>query len=321
MKLSIVIVSWNVKDILSDCLNSIVRHPVAFPYEIIVVDNASTDGTVGDIKKNYPMAHIIENSENQGFAKANNQGASLAEGEYLFFLNPDTILLDAAVNNLVDFMDRNPDIAMSGPRILNEDKTVQTSVRNFPSFRGAFYRYTILKYMGLFKSHFEKWHNRGFDYNKQADIEQLIGAAMLIRKNMFEQTGRFDERFFMYYEEVDLCRRLKDAGLRVVYYPGARLIHLGGKSAKQIPASARFMMLRSLLLYFHKSTPPASYMPLSILFKIGVLSRQLYELIVFFVGLQICRLTANTQRAAKCSVRYKSALDFLLKFYLKFLFY
>jgi GT2 family glycosyltransferase len=320
MKLSIIIVSWNVKDILSDCLNSILRNAAAFPYEIIVVDNAGMDGTADHIKKKYPTVRVIENSENQGFARANNQGASLAEGEYLFFLNPDTILLDNAINNLVAFMEGSPDIAMSGPRILNEDKTVQTSVRNFPSFRGAFYRYTILKYLGLFKSHFEKWHNRGFDYDKQADIEQLIGAAMLIRKKTFEQVGRFDERFFMYYEEVDLCRRLKDAGLRVVYYPGSQLIHLGGKSAKQIPASARFMMLRSLLLYFRKSTPAASYIPLSILFKIGVLSRQLYELIVFFVGFQICRLTANTQRAAKCSVRYKSASDFLLKFYLKFLF-
>jgi GT2 family glycosyltransferase len=319
MKLSIIIVSWNVMDILSDCLDSIIRRPVAFSYEIIVVDNASTDGTADHIKKKFQTVRVVENSENQGFAQANNQGASRAGGEYLFFLNPDTILLDEAIRNLVDFMDRNPDIAMSGPRILNEDKTLQASVRNFPSWPGAFYRYTILKYMGLFKSHFEKWHNRGFDYDKQADIEQLIGAAMLIRKVTFEQVGRFDERFFMYYEEVDLCRRLKDAGLRVVYYPGARMIHLGGKSAKQIPARTRFVMLRSLLLYFQKSTPAASYVPLSILFKTGVLSRQLYELIVFFIGFQICRLTANTQRAAKCAVRYKAASEFLLKFYLKFL--
>lgn len=320
MKLSIIIVSWNVKDILSDCLDSVLRSSVAFPYEIIVVDNASTDGTADHIKKKFQTVRVIENSENHGFAWANNQGALPAGGEYLFFLNPDTVLFDNTLNNLIDFMDRNPDVAMSGPCILNEDKTVQTSVRNFPSFRGAFYRYTILKYLGLFKSHFEKWHNRGFDYDKQADSEQLIGAAMLIRKKVFEQVGRFDERFFMYYEEVDLCRRLKNKRFRVVYYPGSQLIHLGGKSAKQIPAKTRFMMLRSLLLYFHKNSSTLSYIPLSVLFKIGVLSRQLYELIVFFVGFQACRLTANTPRAAKCSVRYKSASDFLLKYYLKFLF-
>jgi GT2 family glycosyltransferase len=320
MKLSIIIVSWNVKDILSDCLHSILRDAAAFPCEIIIVDNASTDGTANHIKMKFPTVRVIENHENQGYAQANNQGTSLAAGQYLFFLNPDTVLFGDTLSKLVDFMDCNPDIAMCGPRILNEDKTLQTSVRNFPSFRGAFYRYTILKYLGLFKSHFEKWHNRGFDYDKQADIEQLIGAAMLIRKKEFEQVGRFDERFFMYYEEVDLCRRLRNGGFRVVYYPGAQLIHLGGKSAKQIPARSRFMMLRSLLLYFRKNSSLLSYIPLSVMFKVGVLSRQLYELIVFFVGFQVCRLTANSQRAAKCSVRYKSASDFLFRFYLKFLF-
>jgi hypothetical protein len=319
MKLSIIIVSWNVKDILSDCLDSILRNTAAFPYEIIVVDNAGTDGTADHIKNKFPTVCVIENSENRGFAQANNQGASLAGGQYLFFLNPDTVLLDDTLNRLVDFMDRNPDIAMSGPRILNDDRTLQASVRNFPSWRGAFYRYTIFKYLGLFKSHFEKWHNRGFDYDRQADIEQLIGAAMVIRKEIFEQVGRFDERFFMYYEEVDLCRRLKDGGFRVVYYPVAQLVHLGGKSAKQIPAKTRFMMFQSLLLYFHKNMPGYSYLPLSILFKIGVLSRQVYELTVFFIAFQICRLSANSKRADKCSLRYKSASDFLTKYYLKFL--
>ena len=320
MKLSIIIVSWNVKDILSDCLDSVLRSSVAFPYEIIVVDNAGTDGTADHIKKKFPAVRLIENSKNQGFARANNQGASLADGQYLLFLNPDTILLDDTLNKLVDFMDCNPDIAMCGPRILNSDGTLQKSVRNFPSWRGAFYRYTILKYLGLFKSHFEKWHNRGFDYGKQEDVAQLIGAAMLIRRDVFEQTGCFDQRYFMYYEEVDLCRRLTDNGFRIVYYPRVEIVHLGGKSTGQVPAATRFMNLRSLLLYFRKYSSILSYAPLSILFKIGVLSRQLYELFVFFAGFQICRLTANSKRAAKCSIRYKSALDFLLKFYLKFLF-
>jgi hypothetical protein len=320
MKLSIIIVSWNVKDILSDCLDSILRSASAFQYEIIVVDNAGTDGTADHIKKNFPAIRVIENSENRGFAAACNQGTSLAAGQYLFFLNPDTVLLDDTLNKLVDFMESNPDIALCGPRILNRDKTLQASVRNFPSWRGAFYRYTILKYLGLFKSHFEKWHNRGFDYDKQADIEQLIGAAMIIRKETFERVGRFDERYFMYYEEVDFCKRLKDRGLRVVYYPDSRLIHLGGKSAKQIPAKTRFMMFQSLLLYLRKHETKYSYALLSILFKIGLLSRQLYELIVFFIAFQMCRLSANTKRATKCSVRYKSASEFLLKYYLKFLF-
>jgi GT2 family glycosyltransferase len=320
MKLSIIIVSWNVKDILSDCLDSIFRSAAAFQYEIIVVDNAGTDGTADHIKKNFPAIRVIENSENRGFAAACNQGTSLAAGQYLFFLNPDTVLLDDTLNKLVDFMESNPDIALCGPRILNQDNTLQASVRNFPSWRGAFYRYTIFKYLGLFKSHFEKWHNRGFDYDKQADIEQLIGAAILIRKDVYEQIGGFDERYFVYYEEVDLCRHLKDIGLRAVYYPGAQLIHLGDRSAGQIPPKIRFMRLRSLLLYFRKNTPLFFYIPLSLIFKVGVLSRQLYEIVIYFVCFQVCRLFANTKRADKCYLKYKAAWDFLRRFYLKFLF-
>lgn len=143
---------------------------------------------------------------------------------------------------------------------------------------------------------------------------------MLIRKDVFEKAGRFDERYFMYYEEVDLCRRLKTSGYRVVYYPESKLIHLGGKSAKQIPAKTRFMMLQSLLLYFRKNSSPFSYFVLSILFKIGILSRQLYELIVFFAAFLMYRMIAKTQQAIKCSIRYKAALDFLLKYYIPFLF-
>lgn len=320
MKLSIVIVSWNVKDILCQCLDSIVRSSVAFPYEIIVVDNASKDDTAACVARKYPSVKLIHNEENHGFATANNQGAAVAGGQYLLILNPDTVLFEDTLGSMVHFMDANPDIAMCGPHILNDDMSQQKSVRNFPSWRGAFYRYTILKYLGLFKPHFERWHNRRFDYNRQADIEQLIGAAMLIRRDVFEKMGRFDERYFMYYEEVDLCQRLRNNGYRVVYYPEARLVHLGGKSAKQIPARTRLMMLQSLLLYFRKNSSSFAFFVLSILFKIGILSRQLYELTVFFLGFLMYWIAGNTQQAVKCSVRYKAARDFLVKFYIPFLF-
>lgn len=320
MKLSIIIVAWNVRDVLSDCLNSITQSLAAFPYEIIVVDNASTDGTADHIKNKFPAVRLVENKANQGFAAANNQGAAIANGQYLLILNPDTILFDHTLSKMVDFMDSNPAIAMCGPHILNEDKSLQKSVRNFPSWRGAFYRYTVLKYMGLFKSHFTRWHNRQFDYDKQADVEQIIGAAMLIRKEIFEKIGRFDERFFMYYEEVDLCKRLKDCGFRVVYCPDIQLIHLGGKSAKQIPAKTRYMSLQSLLRYFKRHSSYFAYCVLSMLLKLGVLSRQLYEMIVFFVGFLFCRLFENRKKAADFELKYRAAAEFLSKYYLKFLF-
>jgi GT2 family glycosyltransferase len=284
-----------------------------------VVDNASADGTVELIKSSYPFVKLIKNTDNKGFASANNQGAAVSTGEYLLFLNPDTIVLPDSLNKLVEFLDDNPDVSMCGPRMLNEDKTLRASVRNFPSFRGVLYRYTILKYLGLFKSNFEKWHHRNFDYEKQSDIEQLVGAAMLIRKKVFEQIGGFDERFFMYYEEVDLCYRLKSKGHRIVYYPKSEIIHLGGKSTDQIPAKTRFIMLRSLLLYFRKHYSRISFAMLSLLFKLGVLSRQIYELLVYYIGYRVCRITNNNARAQKNYLRYKSAKDFLNSFYIKFL--
>jgi len=319
MKLSIIIVSWNVKNELLNCIRSIENNRPKCRYEIIVVDNASNDGTAEFIESSYPFIKLIKNTDNKGFASANNQGAANCLGEYLLFLNPDTIVLPGSLNRLVEFLDGNPDVCMCGPRILNEDKTLRASIRNFPSFRGVLYRYTILKYLGLFKSNFEKWHNRDFDYEKQADIEQLVGAVMLIRKSVFEHIGCFDERFFMYYEEVDLCYRLKSKGHRTVYYPDSEIIHLGGKSTDQIPAKTRFIMLRSLLLYFRKHSPHISFVMLSLLFKVGVLSRQTYELLVYYIGYQVCRITNNSSRAQKNYLRYKSARDFLNSFYIEFL--
>ncbi len=320
MKLSIIIVSWNVKAILSNCIESIIHSPPSFPYEIIVIDNASTDETVEFIESHYPFVKTAKNTENKGFASANNQGATISRGEYLFFLNPDTIILPDALDKLVCYLDYHSDVAMCGPLILNKDETLQTSVRNLPSFRGALYRYTILKYLGLFKSHFETWHNRNFDYTNEADVKQIIGAALLIRRSAFEKIGGFDERFFMYYEEVDLCRRLATDNARIVYFPQAKIIHLKGGSAKQIPARIRFMMLRSLLLYFQKHSASFAFIPFSIVFKCGVLSRQLYELVVFFCGYWFCRLTHNSTRANKNKIRYKTALNFIVNFYFKFLF-
>lgn len=319
MDVSIVIVSWNVKSYLIDCIASILRHPAACTSEIIVVDNASTDGTAAAVNEQFPSVRVMANAGNTGFARANNQGAAAAAGEYLFILNPDTLLLPDTLTALVAFMNRNPDIAMCGPRVLNDDRTIQRSVRGFPTWSAAFGRYTFLKYLGLFKGSLERWRCRRFDYAAQADVEQLIGAALLIRRTVFERLGGFDERFFMYYEEVDLCRRLNEQGLRVVYTPCAEMIHLGGKSAKQVPAKKRFMTLESLLLYLRKHTAPGRAKTLSILFKLGVLLLQVYELTVFWIAHAFCRMTGNAARASKCAVRYKAAGEFLATYYLKFL--
>lgn len=319
MKVSVVIVSWNVKTFLVDCIESIIKYPSLFDDEIIVVDNASTDGTVEAVIERFPEVRLIANTDNTGFAQANNQGAAVARGEYLFIVNPDTLLLPNTLNELVKFMDCNPDIAICGPHVLNEDRTTQRSVRGLPTWGMAFSRHTPLGTLGLFRKSLRTWRCRDFNYHQQADVEQLIGAALLVRRNIFERVCGFDERFFMYYEEVDLCKRIKEEGGRIVYNPSAELIHLGGQSSKQIQARKRFMMLNSLVLYLQKHTPGFQSRVLSGLFKAGVLLQYLFEWIGYYAGYRFSIMLNKNKRTSKCAVRYKAAHEFLSVYYLKFL--
>lgn len=218
MKVSFIIVSWNVKNDLYNCLKSIFNNKLQFPFEVIVVDNASTDGTAPFITANFPEVIFISNNQNRGFAAANNQGIKKAAGDFIFLLNPDTIISSGQTEILVNYLKQHCDIGAVGPLLLNIDGSSQESVRRFPTFRGALYRHTVLRYFRLFKGDYRKWIIKGFDYKKQIDVEQLMGAAILIRREVLEKIGTFDERYFMYYEEVDLCYRIKQAGWRIVFF-------------------------------------------------------------------------------------------------------
>ncbi|MCB1614661.1 MAG: glycosyltransferase family 2 protein [Pseudomonadales bacterium] len=319
MKLSIIIVSWNVKDHVNDCINSIKKYPSKYTFEIIVVDNHSADGTVELLQQHHPEIKIIANQENHGFGRANNQGAKIAEGEYLFILNPDTLFLEGTINKLIDFMDSHPDIAMCGPKVMNENGSVQRSVRHFQTWKAAFCRYSILKHFGIFKSDLNHWRWRDFNYEQQGDVEQLIGAALLIKKKTFDFFGGFDERFFMYYEEVDLCYRIHLNGQRNVYYPGAELVHIGGRSSSQIPAKKQFMILQSLVSYLKKYTKGFKGSILSGLFKFGVLTLQIYDLLFYFIVFLLAGLFVSNKKRDKFKNRFIAAYDFLTKYYISFL--
>lgn len=318
-KVSIIIVSWNVKAELSSCIDSIYKSEALSSYEIIVVDNASSDDSVSHLKKNYPAVKVIENVDNLGFGRANNQAAKHAEGEYLFILNPDTVVLPSTLDELVDFMDVNQDIAMCGPRVLNEDGSVQKSVKGFPTLKGAFGRHTIFKFFGLFRTDVRRWRNRGFDYAKNNDVDQLIGAALLIRRSVFEKHQGFDERFFMYYEEVDLCYRIKQAGERIVYYSEAEMVHLGGRSSKQVFAKKKFMMMQSLVLYLKKHSESEWILVLLPLFKLGVLSLQFFEWIYALVSYVFFTLFFYRKGIKKRKDKLKNIHALLTKYSIDFI--
>jgi len=252
MKLSIIIVSWNVREGLLRCIRSIEENKPSCTFEVIIVDNASTDGTVDIIQKHFSEISLIINNDNRGFAAANNQALKKSQSKYILFLGPDTIIHPKSLDILVEFMDSNEDAGACGPKLLNGEGTIQRSVRRFPSFRGVLYRHTAFRFLGIFKDEYKKWVMKDFKHNRQMDVDQVMGSALMMRMSVIEQVGRMDESFFMYYEEVDLCYRIKQAGWRVVFMPEAVITHLGGRSTGQIPVRKRIMAMASLLKFFRK---------------------------------------------------------------------
>jgi len=256
MDISIVIVSYNVADYLDRCLESVGRE-TRRRHEIIVVDNGSNDHSLHVIKEKYPQVVVIENQQNRGFAAANNQGFLKASGRYVFMLNPDTLIQEGAVDKLADFMDRNPDVGISGPRNLNPDGTLQMNCHHFPTLAGAFWEYLQLKRFFPESRCFGREHMTYWNYDDIREVNWITGSSLMMRKDVLKEMGGLDERFFMYSEECDLCYRAKQAGRPTFFFPEASIIHFGGQSAlsqKEFDLQGR-MILKHLFqsrFYFFK---------------------------------------------------------------------
>jgi len=320
MKLSIIIVSWNVKNDLIRCLQSLYENQPSSDFEVTVVDNASADGTIDEIRKNFENVFLISNDKNCGFAAANNQGIERSQGEYVLLLNPDTIIHPKSLDVLVKFMDDNKDVGACGPKLLNADGTTQRSARRFPTFRAALYRHTILNLFGLFRRQYSRWLMRDFDYDTQAEVCQLMGAALLTRQSVIDQVGLMDENFFMYYEEVDLCFRIKQAGWRIVFIPEAVITHLGGQSAAQIPVAKRIMMLASLFAFFRKHRGRFRTELFGVIFKPLVLLIYFYYLCRDSIKYIFAFLLFNRGRRVRCARTLRNWVLFLGKYSWQLLF-
>jgi GT2 family glycosyltransferase len=252
MKLSIIIVSWNVRQDVLDCLRSIRQNPLSKAFEVILVDNASSDGTVEAVRRGFPETAVIANADNRGFAAANNQALTVAEGEYLLLLNPDTLVHRHSLDLLIRYMESHPDVGACGPRLLNSDGTTQLSVRHFPSIRAALYRHSSLRYLGLFRGEYRRSLMKDFGHDERTDVDVVKGAALLVRRSVIDQIGLLDEAFFMYYEEADLCLRIRKAGWRIVFLADAVVTHTGGRSSDKAGMDRRIMRLRSLVMFVSK---------------------------------------------------------------------
>ena len=266
--LSVIIVSWNVHDLLQRCLESIPRPteviwgkasraaatgPVAaeLSLEIIVVDNASTDGSVEMLRVGYPDVKLIANEDNRGFSVANNQGIDVAQGRYAMLLNPDTEIVGNALQKLVKYADQHPGVAMVVPQLRNPDGTVQSSRRRFPTLWTALFESTWLEPCAP-ACLLEGYYVGDQPDEEVQDVDWVTGAAMLVRREAIDGVGPLDEDFFMYSEELDWCKRLREGGWRIVYLPTAQVIHHAGKSSEQVVAARHRHFQTSKVRYFRK---------------------------------------------------------------------
>lgn len=248
--LSVVIVSWNVADLLAACLRSVAA-TCPPDTEVIVVDSASSDDTVRRIRAEFPHVKLLEQSENVGFSRGNNLGLAAARGAFLMLLNPDTELLDDAVSVLVNYVTAHPEVGIAGPRTLNPDGSVQSTRRRFPTPRLAAFESTWLERFAP-RRWIDSYAVRDAADEDTAPVDWVQGSCLLARREVFDQIGGLDEGFVMYSEELDWCRRAKDAGWSVAYVGAARIIHHGGQSSAQVPAATHIRFNQSKLRYFRK---------------------------------------------------------------------
>ena len=257
--LSIIIVSWNTKNILSSCLKSIYEQTNDIQFEIITIDNASNDDSVNMIKSQFPKVILIENSENMGFAAANNQGMTIAKGRYVLLLNSDTIILDHALSKIVYFADKFTKADVVGCRVLNADKTLQPTCFMFPSLLNMFlattYLYKIFPRSRFFGREYMTW----WDRNDMREVDVVTGCFMFVRREAIEQVGMMDEQFFMYAEEADWCFRFKQMGWRVVFAPVAEIVHLRGQSTSQKSSEMLVRLRLSILKFIRKHYHSLTY--------------------------------------------------------------
>lgn len=253
---SFVIVSWNVREYLIRCLESIERW-VHMPHEIIVVDNASSDGTAGVLRKRFPQAQLVEMGRNVGFASANTQGVKSARGEWLFFLNPDTELTEDAVTPMLEHAAGRKEIGCLGPKLVFADGTYQPSVRRFPRLADQITILLKLRQALSWTSFMRRYlEDPGQSARDPIKVDQIMGAAMLIRREVYDQAGGFDERFPNWFEEVDLCQRIHRAGYQIVYFPETQLTHFGGRSFDQVlSVRKQGWWVRGIRRYAHRYWP------------------------------------------------------------------
>lgn len=298
---SIVIVSFNTSTVLRECLLSVYREIGSLHAQVIVVDNASSDGSPTIIEQEFPDVLLIRSDVNLGFGRANNLGFEAARGRYVVLLNSDAFLTEGSLERSVAHMDSNPSVGVGGGRLIGRDGSLQPSARMFPTVLND-----LIVLSGLAMRHpksrlFGRFDRTWADDEEAAEVDWVPGAYSIIRAEALNVTGFFDPRFFLYYEEVDLCKRLKQKGYSIWYWPDSSVMHIGGESSRQISslelseagAQLTLWRMRSALLYYRKHH------------GLGARVAMMVEVLWYWMQYQRKRLSRDPDRRSRASADRK----------------
>jgi hypothetical protein len=259
--LSIAIVNWNTRELLLQALESIYAHP-APPLEVVLVDNASSDGSAAAVRERFPQVKLIANTENAGYAQGNNQAIRAAAGAYILLLNPDVILPPRALSKAIAFMEAHPQAGALGVRQVHPDGKLQRSLRGFPTPLAVLWELLGLSRLLPMSRFFGSYRMTWFQYDHEMEVDQPMGTFLLLSSRAVREVGLFDEAFPIFFNEVDWCLRCKRAGWRIYFTPEIEIVHYGGASTIQVGAAMAWESRRGLLAFYRKHYSGALLWPI-----------------------------------------------------------
>lgn len=276
---SIIIINYNTRDLLRECLVSV--QAASCDKEIIVVDNASSDGSVEMVEREFAEVRLLKNSTNERFAKPNNDAFRLARGRYLFLLNSDAALTPGALESLLEYMDAHPVVGMCGPQLLNPDGSIQPSCRGFVSIWSHFCDMTALDKFFPRSKLFAGSEMTYFDHTMEREVDHVMAAAVIVREEALDTVGGFDERLSIYYNDLDWSRRTRRAGWKIVFFPKSRVVHHLGKTARPLVRRREIFLeqYENIFYYYQKHFGRAALLLYRCMLFVGFLPRTLYWLI------------------------------------------
>jgi GT2 family glycosyltransferase len=279
MDVSIIIVNYNTCKLTLQAIDSVYQSNTKFQYEIFVVDNASTDSTVEKLQSGYPAVKLIANQENVGFSKANNQAIREAAGRYILLLNSDTVVEEDTLETMIQFMDKEPQVGASGCKVVLPDGSLDKACRRgFPTPSASFYYMSGMSKLFPKSASFNQYHLGHLDEDKGYSIDCLVGAFMLLRKEVIDQVGMLDEEFFMYGEDIDWCYRIKEAGWDIYYYPYTSITHYkGASSKKRKPVKIIYEFHRAMYLFHKKHYQKKYFFGVNFVIYLGIWTKFLVE--------------------------------------------